>query len=212
VPEEYCAFAARFPVALNAGARDIRKTAVSRILVRRDDHWDGPVIVKSNFNSGGTAETAHNFAAALRNRPPPYPTVKLNKSYPIHKSVAGVPDAVWDDPNLVVERFLPEQDKKGYWRRSWTFLGDAEFCGRYCVPGPTSFKVSDRQTSPVPDELRAERKRLGFDYGKFEFVMHRGKSVLFDANRTPASSGGLYQHSERHFATLARGIDGYLRN
>ncbi len=211
MPDEYIEFAAPFPVVLNRDARDIRKNAVSRFLVRPEDRWAGPVMVKSNFNSGGGPESLHNLAAALRHRPPPYPTVKLNKSYRILQSMAEVPEAVWSDPNLVVERFLPEQDNKGYWRRMWTFFGDSERCSRYCAPTPTSFKATDREPAPVPDELRAERKRLGFDYGKFEFVIHRGKVVLFDANRTPAASGGLQLLSERSIANLATGIDGFLR-
>lgn len=211
VPEEFLAFAAGFPVVINRTVRDIRKTAVSRFLVRPGDRWDGRVMVKSNFNSGGTAEALHNTAAALRQRPLPYPTFKLNKTYRIYQSVAEVPDAVWSDPHLVVERFTPEQDDKGYWRRTWTFFGDREQCSRYCVPTPTSFRATDREPAPVPDELRAERKRLGFDYGKFEFVIHRGKAVLFDANRTPAATGGLELLSSRSLASLAMGIETFVR-
>lgn len=212
VPDEYIEFAAQFPVVVNCGAHDIRKSTVSRFLLKPRDRWAGPVMVKSNFNAGGSAEALHNLAAALRNRPVPYPTVQVHKSYPIYQSMTEVPEAVWNDPNLVVERFLPEQDKKGYWRRVWTFFGDSERCTRYCGPVPafTGAKATDRELAPVPDELRAERKRLGFDYGKFDFVIHRGKVVLFDANRTPAASGGLNQFPQQFFRTLAAGIDSFL--
>jgi hypothetical protein len=37
----------------------------------------------------------------------------------------------------------------------------------------------------VPESLRAERERLGFDFGKFDFVYHDGKAILLDANKTP---------------------------
>jgi hypothetical protein len=212
LPDEYIAFAAQFPVVLNRGTRDIRKSAVSRYLLRPGDSWSGPVIVKSNLNTGGGPEAMYNLAAALRNRPAPYPTVKVNRTYPVYKSVREVPDGVWSDPHLVVERFLPEQDERGYWRRVWTFLGDRERCSRYCSPKAvfTGGASIHREPAEVPDELRAERERLGFDYGKFDFVMHHGKPVLLDANRTPASSGGLAQHSQRNFANLAAGIDGFL--
>jgi hypothetical protein len=212
VPDEYIEFAAQFPVVVNRAARDIRKSAVSRFLVRPGDRWAGAVMVKSDFNTGGASESLHNLAAALRNRPPPYPTVRVYDSYPIYQSINEVPEAVWNDANLVVERFLPEQDKKGYWRRVWRFCGDKEICNRYCAPIPafTGTIATDREQATVPDELRAERKRLGFDYGKFDFVIHRGKVVLFDANRTPAASGGLDLYSDRSFGTLASGINSLL--
>jgi len=214
VPDEYLAFAAQFPLVVNGRARDIRKSAVSRFLVKSGDRWAGPVMVKSNYNTGGATEAMYNLAAALRHRPPPFPGVREHKSYPIYASMAEVPDSVWTDPNLVVERFLPEQDRKGYWRRLWRFCGDKEICYRYCAPTPafTGSTATDRETATVPDELRAERERLGFDYGKFDFVMHRGKPVLFDANRTPAASGGLDQYPDRTYALLAAGIDSLLRN
>jgi hypothetical protein len=213
VPDEYLAFAAQFPVAVNGNARDIRKTAVSRFLVKPGDRWTGPVMVKSNYNTGGATEAMYNTAAALRRRPEPFPDVRVHKSYPVYPSPAEVPASVWSDPSLVVERFLPEQDKKGYWRRVWRFCGDKGFCNRYCAPTPafTGSTATDREIAEVPEELHAERKRLGFDYGKFDFVMHRGKPVLFDANRTPAASGGLDQFPERQYNALASGIDSLLR-
>jgi hypothetical protein len=34
---------------------------------------------------------------------------------------------------------------------------------------------------PVPQALREMRARLGFDYGKFDFVVNDGRATLFDA-------------------------------
>ena len=38
---------------------------------------------------------------------------------------------------------------------------------------------------PIPDKLRAMREELGFDYGKFDYVVADGEVALLDANRTP---------------------------
>jgi hypothetical protein len=38
---------------------------------------------------------------------------------------------------------------------------------------------------PVPDDLRETRRLLRFDYGKWDFVIHEGRAVLIDANKTP---------------------------
>jgi ABC-type uncharacterized transport system ATPase component len=36
-------------------------------------------------------------------------------------------------------------------------------------------------------EILQLRKQLGFDYGKFDYVIHEGKVVLLDANKTTGS-------------------------
>ena len=56
VPEDYLDFAAQYPIVLNGRVRDIRKTTTSRYLVRPGDGWDGPVIVKTDLNHGGSPE------------------------------------------------------------------------------------------------------------------------------------------------------------
>ena len=56
VPDSYLRFAARYPVAVNGRVRDIRKSTFSTGLLRPDDLWQGPVIVKSDFNYAGEPE------------------------------------------------------------------------------------------------------------------------------------------------------------
>ena len=93
----------------------------------------------------------------------------------------------FERPDLVIEKFMPEVEPDGYAARFWSFCGDAERCTRYVSPHPL-VKAEDTIRSekvPVPDEMRALRERLGFDYGKFDFVVHAGKPVLLDANKTP---------------------------
>ncbi len=54
VPDDYVAFGATFPHCINLRAADISKRAVSDALLGPDEAWDGPVIVKSNWNFGGS--------------------------------------------------------------------------------------------------------------------------------------------------------------
>jgi hypothetical protein len=42
----------------------------------------------------------------------------------------------------------------------------------------------------VPNKLRLERQRLGFDFGKFDYVLENGVAQLLDANATPTIYGG----------------------
>ena len=96
--------------------------------------------------------------------------------------------------------------------RVWGFFGERERCTRYCGREPVvkSADILAREAAPVPDELRAERARLGFDYGKFDFVLVDGKAVLLDANRTP-SAPPPGKEMDASNARLAGGLDAMLR-
>jgi hypothetical protein len=192
VPAAYSAASHCYPVVINAAATDIRKRRVSRNLVARDDGWTGPVIVKTDLNCRGMPEV-HAIDRFRRDGKPvdlaPGPVVSTRRPYPILRCARDVPESIWNNEGLIVERFLQERDARGYWLRVWVFFGDRERCSRYCGRDPIvkSAHVVAREPAPVPDELRAERERLGFDYGKFDFVVVDGKAVLLDANRTPTA-------------------------
>lgn len=213
VPEEYRRFVMRFPAGVNRRAVDIRKRTVSRNLLQHGDNWDREVIVKSDLNFGGVPELRHNEVALERNRHPPYPAAEMSPGYRIYPSMDAVPEAIWNDGRYIVERFLPERDERGYWLRCWVFFGDAERCNRFCCPEPIvkGSNLTAREPAPVPEELRKERERLGFDYGKFDFVVHEGRTVLLDANRTPSAATNISDYQESDAFRLAAGIDSLLR-
>ena len=215
VPAAYSEAAKRYPLVVNGAAVDVRKRLVSRHLLTRNDGWTGPVIVKTDLNFSGIPEklAAESFrrdgkAADL----PPGPIVSTTRPYPIFTSASEVPAEVWDNPGFVVERFLPEQDEHGYCVRAWVFFGDRERCTRYRGSHPIvkSATIVAHEPAPVPDELRAERERLGFDYGKFDFVVRDGQAILLDANRTP-SAPPPNPVIEASNARLAEGIGALLR-
>ena len=215
VPAAYADASRRYPLVVNAAATDIRKRRVSRNLVTPNDGWTGPVIVKTDLNCRGIPE-AHAIDGFRRDGKradlAPGPVVFTHKPYPVLSSPRDVPDAVWNNAGLVVERFLPERDERGYWLRVWSFFGDRERCSRYCGREPIvkSADVIAREPAPVPDELRAERERLGFDYGKFDFVVVDGKAILLDANRTPSAPPPSPEMDASN-AHLAGGLDAMLR-
>ncbi len=65
-PREYLKFAARYPRVVNAGAIDIRKRSYSLNLVRPEDGYQGPVIVKTSLNSAGHSEAFRQVWANQR--------------------------------------------------------------------------------------------------------------------------------------------------
>ena len=215
VPAAYSEAARRYAIVVNGAATDVRKKRVSRHLVTQNDDWTGPVIIKTDLNYSGIPEMHAAQMFRRDGKPadlPPGPVVSTTRPYPILRSLGEVPREVWANPGLVVERFLPEQDVHGYWVRAWVFFGDRERCTRYRGTHPIvkTATIVGREPAPVPEELRAERERLGFDYGKFDFVVHDGRATLFDANRTPSAppSSPEIDASNAH---LAGGLESLMR-
>jgi hypothetical protein len=173
------------------------------------------VIVKTDANCGGRPEHLLRSVAHRAGVHCEIPVGPATSSYPIHPSLHAVPESVWSTPGVVVEKFLPEKDDRGYYMRVWLFFGDREGSTRFRadVPEIKSQDLKEREPVDVPPELRAWRKRLGFDFGKFDYVRHGERFVLLDVNRTPAfpptlsKSGGAASRLD----TLAAGLGSFLR-
>jgi hypothetical protein len=199
-PEEYLSLASRYPVVINGRVTDISKQKVSTHIIGQKDPHDGPVIIKSNLNAGGIPE---RILERTRERGNPWRRLKgtimrklpwsltgaLNPhDYPIFPDSGSVPLLAWRNPRLVVEKFLPEREGDFYCVRHWLFFGDQEFNYRVFSHHPivkAGNTVHREWGIPIPDDLRAIRTKLGFDYGKFDYVVVDGETMLFDANRTP---------------------------
>ncbi|TGD65199.1 hypothetical protein EYC08_08965 [Tabrizicola sp. WMC-M-20] len=39
---------------------------------------------------------------------------------------------------------------------------------------------------PPPEPILRLREEMGFDFGKFDYVVHDGQEILLDANKTPS--------------------------
>lgn len=196
IPKEYLVFAARYPVVVNGGVRDISKRRVSANLVRRHEAYQGPVIVKTDRNYGGLPEQRFLDRGILRRlwrmaqgHLPWSMTDHLEvDSYPIYPSPAEVPRLVWRNPSLVVEKYRPEREGELYALRQWVFFGNREASVRILSPNPVikaSSAIDRVYGIEIPDGLRAIRKTMGFDYGKFDFGVVDGECVLYDTNWTP---------------------------
>ncbi|MEW6631576.1 MAG: hypothetical protein AB1440_11955 [Pseudomonadota bacterium] len=213
-PAEYIDYARAFPFCLNIGAADISKRRISGAVIGKDDDWRGPVIVKSNLNNLGTRERTLNRRSRRAGKPEPFPGVQTSGGYRVHASLADVPAEVFESDDLVVEKFIPEPEPDGFGARFWTFCGERERCTRHVSP-QSLVKGNDtirREPVAVPNELRALRRELGFDYGKFDFVVHEGRAVLLDANKTPGGAGNLSSFLAAGNANLADGFEGLIRN
>ena len=212
VPREYVDLAASYPRCINLDVTDISKRRISGARLRPGDDWKGPVIVKSNANYGGIPEARLNQRALQLGEAPPFPAYPLLKRYDVatvydvFDGIGDVPEDRLNDPARIVERFIPEPDPEGYALRFWVFFGGAERCNRFV----SSHRILKSSTvvrwAPVevPVELRRLRRELGFDYGKFDFVIHDGRPVLLDANKTlgrPLHADKAYAEQTSRFAS-----------
>ncbi|HJQ18012.1 MAG TPA: hypothetical protein VJ859_13560 [Allosphingosinicella sp.] len=188
VPDSYVTFGQRFSNCLNLRATDISKRKVSGAIVGSDDDWPGPVIVKSNLNCGAIRELRlQNLTQERRGGTALPPRHFRRIGYEIFETIADVPAVAFHHPATVVEKFIPERIGDLFAIRFWTFVGDQERCVRVHSREPI-IKASNQigyDYCEVPEDLRQRRHELGFDFGKFDFAMHDGKAVLFDANKTP---------------------------
>ena len=211
VGKNYVEAARRYPCVVNGAALDIRKKVVSRNIIGLDDEWDGPVIVKTDLNCGGLPELearrlALKFGGELVDAPPG------RAGYLLYRHKNNVPERFWAQDHMVVERFLPECDGNDFYLRTWIFFGDHERCRRIAGDKPMlkGADYRDIEAVEVPDFLRSERERLGFDYGKFDFVIHDGEPILLDANKTPGIPPETRPDLRESYLALAGGLDSFL--
>lgn len=201
---------------LNASVLDISKRRFSALLLGPDSDWDGPVILKTNANYHGLPETSgqrQGLIGRLRSRLPWRLARQLPPTdYPILERRADVPAWVWRRQDIVVERFLPERDGADYVLRMWLFFGDRSIVYRMVADRPVvkaeGIRSFETHYGEPPPEIAEARRRLGFDFGKFDYVLHEGRPLLLDINKTPAISGKSWERT-RH---LAEGLRGYLRS
>jgi hypothetical protein len=203
VPEKYLEFAARYPIAVNARIRDIRKSTTSRNLLCLGDAWDGQVIVKSNLNYAGEPERAlgrgllerkfpfwgetKKLASRILDRSAPFASWR---DYLIFDRLVDVPEHWFRNSEAVVERFRPELEGGLYHLRMFQFLGERWSCVRIASPEPVlkaQRSISVENIEPSPD-IVAWRKALDIDYGKLDYVINEGQVVLLDVNKTTGAS------------------------
>ena len=234
IPNEYRVFLNQYPVVINREVVDISKSKISTNIIGKDDAYDGPVIVKTDLNSGGLPEErllskmyvvraissklSSKLASRLRTKGPAsiaWGQIKYLQSsdYPVFSTLQDVPKDIFENKNLVVEKFLPEVEGGNYYVRYYHFLGDKDVHKVYrskqkVVKGSDEVQLEE---VPIPSELYAIRQKLGMDYGKIDYVLRDGKVVLLDVNRTP----GLPPHEKGQLARsiardLAEGIWSHL--
>ncbi|MEM9303547.1 MAG: ABC transporter substrate-binding protein [Pseudomonadota bacterium] len=181
--DEYRDIIEAHPNVINRRVLDIRKSVLSRHLVDRSSAWPGPVIVKTDLNYGGYPERA-----MAGKGPTSHSSSGINhpKKYRVFERSDRVPEAYFDDPALIVEKFLPERIDGRNAIRGYHFLGDAEDCYLITSSHPVinESTYESYEETDVHPKVRAIRQELGFEYGKFDYVVHHDEPIVFDTNKT----------------------------
>ncbi|MBK8725267.1 MAG: hypothetical protein IPL96_04200 [Holophagaceae bacterium] len=211
VPDAYLEFAAEYPVSVNGRVKDIRKSAFSEQLLGPEDGWEGPVIVKSDRNYAGLPEAWRGVprldGSGLT------PVFPSSMAYRIYAGLRAVPPAAFACPDLVVERFLPEEEDGLYHVRCYEFLGNREACVRNVSTHPIvklATVVARESIQPHPD-IVALRRRLDFDYGKFDYVERDGRAVILDLNKTTGMSPSAGPMLDADRRIRAEGLYAFLQ-
>jgi hypothetical protein len=223
VPDDYLSFIEQYPALLNNQVRDISKRFISNNLIHLDDDYRGSVIVKTNLNCAGARERKLVTNQSLILKCSRFIKKRLKgfmwtdssaSNYVIYDSARDVPSSVWSRQDLVVEKFLPERHGDLYSLRTWVFFGDKE-TNSICYSEEPIIKSNNiirrDLVQDVPETLREWRRKLGFDFGKFDYSIIKDQVVLYDANRTPSlgnfSSAQILMPGIR---VLAEGINAYI--
>lgn len=180
---------------LNCQVLDISKSSFSTLRVFPSDSWAGSVIIKSDLNCFGSPEWRKGERGffernrrrlakkswRLARRLPP-------GKYPVLTRLKDVPDWVWENPEIIVERFMPERDGDLYCLRGWVFFGSRSYTYKLFSTDSmvkTGTMVKYEFLAEPPEELVDFRMKSGFDFGKFDFVEIDGRPILLDINKTP---------------------------
>ena len=203
VPKQYHEFALRYPVHINADVLDIRKSSICDHLLSENDDYDGPVIVKTDLNFAGIPErnekrlNRNKFQRfppidlfflkleGLKRRLSRYPEITTKDLYQIFESLQDVPKKYFDD-KTVVQKYLPEKSGDNFILREYYFLGDREYLNVEKSEDPSFTTGEQIEFIPgvPPAEIRAIRKKLNLRYGKIDYAIHEGETVIFDVNKT----------------------------
>jgi hypothetical protein len=223
VPEKYLEFARRYPVVINGAISDVRKSSFSVNLLRQDDRYDGPVIVKSDLNYAGIPErllSQSRLKTSADHVLSRVPAIRARRrlrfgtpaDYRLYDSLHDVPAEAFRSPDIVVEKFLPEMDDGQYCLRLFHCLGDRDTCVLNRSTDPivrAGNKMSRAVIEPHPDVV-ALRRQLNLDYGKIDYVVREGRAVVFDVNKTPGHGRHIAPHGVERFRRLAAGLSSFM--
>ncbi|MGB0498755.1 MAG: hypothetical protein ACPGID_10480 [Rubricella sp.] len=195
VPAPFLDAAGRLDRCVNGAVASIHRGLYSAARLERDSDWTGPVIVKTVLNHRGLPELNYGFGPgvagrlrrlAARVRSPDYKD-DLCPRYRILPALSDVPEEVWSDARLMVERFLPGALGGPIVKHRWDFAMEASLVTRSIYDDPLCGVDSVREVGdagPPPDALVALREAMALDFGSIDFFETEDGAIPVDVNKT----------------------------
>lgn len=195
VPAALLPPAERHTACINLGADSIDRRRYSMARVTRGAAYAGPVVVKTVLNHRGTPELRHLRRKSARLRWA-YRLERLRgrrltqiscPSYALYPSLSELPASVWDDPRLIVERFVPGRLVAPVIKYRYDFFLDVNLHTRAEYTSLMGAPSSARNMSlvgGVPDAVLAVRRALRLDLGSIDYFLTPEGAVVVDANKT----------------------------
>ena len=78
------------------------------------------------------------------------------------------------------------------------------------IKGRNTISRTILDNQDIPEELRTIRKKLKFDYGKFDYGIHNGQPILYDANKTPGTPPLATEFSVK-IQNLSQGLYDFIK-
>jgi len=202
VPAPYTWVDRLYPRCMNGRTHSIARHLYSAARLCRGDDYTGPVIVKSALNHRGLPDFQYVAAEGklrltsrlnLPRRRREYRELqdRLCPKYEILPGIDEVPEAVWSDSGVIVERFLPGNFDLPVVKYRYNFMLDcaitvrAEYDDLLCAADSVKrVEFIDE----VPGEVLAARRRLDLDYGAIDYFVVEGRATVVDVNKTITST------------------------
>jgi len=112
---------------------------------------------------------------------------RLCPKYQIFDSIKEVPEAVWTDSGLIIERFVPRSRELPIVKYRHEFMLDHELTTRaefdYLLCSETSMARLDF-LDHAPEEVHEIRRRLQLDFGAIDYFVSDGQVTVIYVNKT----------------------------
>ena len=195
VPETLLPRAGAYPICLNGEAKSIHRHLYSSARIDRDSAYPGPVIVKTVLNHRGLPELRYlcrtDRLFRWRYRLDRLLGGPINLAhcpeYKLYPSRESVPDSVWGDERMIVERFLPGSMSLPVVKYRYDFFLDVTLHTRAVYDSLLCEHTKVREVSlvdGVPDAVMRVRRDLHLDFGSIDYFLVAGEPVVVDANKT----------------------------
>ena len=214
LPPPFVCIHEAYPRCVNGRARTISRLLYSRLRLERDADHAGPVIVKTVLNHRGIPERQYEVSGSpgsrlswdVRRLLIPRYKAKVCPRYEVFSSLAEVPEEVWSDRRLIVEKFAPGRIELPVIKNRYEFFFNIElntrstFNSLLCDPSTIeSFDV----INDVPASVMDVRRSLHLDSGAIDYFMVGGEALVIDANKTVT----LTEEWVRDFPAVSRYVE-----